>query len=94
MAHDASSAPRGAGGGALNAVAQMQITIVDRGRPTLRDRIQERLDRAAALRCEDHDRPVVAVHIHARENGWFDVQWVTCCDSLESRARAIVRDRC
>lgn len=72
----------------------MQVTVVDRGRPTLQERLRERLDRAAELRCDEHDRPVVAVHIHARENGWFDAQWVTCCDSLERRARAIVKDRC
>lgn len=72
----------------------MKITVVDRGRPTLRERLRERLDRAAQLRCTEHDQPVVEVSIHARENGWFDSRWVTCCDSLEREASAIVKDRC
>lgn len=72
----------------------MQITIEDRGRDTLRQRLRERLDEAAALRCTEHDQAVVAVTIHGRENGWFDTRWVTCCDALEQRAAAIVKERC
>ena len=72
----------------------MEIKIEDRGRSVLREKLRERLDRAAALRCDDHNRPVMAVSIHGRENGWFDTQWTTCCDSLREKASAIVKDRC
>jgi hypothetical protein len=72
----------------------MKITIEDRGRPTLRERLRERLDRAARLRCPEHDQPVVAVAIHGRENGWFDSTWTTCCEALEQQAAAIVKARC
>lgn len=58
------------------------------------ERLRERLDRAALLRCPQHEQSVVAVTIHGRENGWFDSQWITCCESLERQAAAIVRDRC
>ena len=71
----------------------MQITIQDRTM-TLRERLRERLDRTAQLRCGEHDQPVVAVTIHYRENGWFDSQWTTCCEVLERQAAAIVRERC
>ncbi len=73
----------------------MKITIVDRDRGQgLRERLRERLDRAARLRCAEHEQPVVAVTIHARENGWFDARWTTCCDTLERQAVAIVKERC
>jgi|GEM_PF-1273986 len=72
----------------------MKVTIEDRGRPTLRERLRERLEQAAELRCIEHGTPVVAVAIHGRENGWFDSQWTTCCDLLERRAAAIVKERC
>jgi hypothetical protein len=72
----------------------MKITVVDRGRPTLQERLRERLDRAAQLRCAEHGQPIVEVSIHARENGWFDSRWVACCESLEREASAIVKDRC
>lgn len=72
----------------------MQITVEDRGRPTLRERLRERLEHAAALRCPEHDQPVVAVTIHGRENGWFDARWITCCAVLEQQASAIVKERC
>lgn len=72
----------------------MQITVVDRGRPTLRERLNERLEHAAQLRCAEHGQPVIAVSIHARENGWFDSRWTTCCESLEQQAASIVKDRC
>jgi hypothetical protein len=78
----------------IGASCAMQITIEDRGRPTLRERLRERLDHAAALRCAEHDQPVVAVTIHGRENGWFDTRWVTCCEALEQQAAAIVKERC
>jgi len=71
----------------------MQITIIDRGM-RLRDRLHDRLDRAAALKCAEHGQPVVAVMIHARENGWFESRWTTCCESLEQQAAAIVKERC
>lgn len=71
----------------------MRIAINDRG-PQLRERLRDRLDRAAQLRCSEHGNPVVAVTIHARENGWFDSTWTTCCADLERQATAIVRDRC
>jgi hypothetical protein len=72
----------------------MQVTVEDRGRGILRDRLRDRLDRAAALLCTEHGQPVTAVSIHARENGWFDAMWVTCCESLQQQAAAIVKDRC
>ena len=78
----------------MQAVNAMHITVEDRGRPTLRERLRERLDHAAALRCAEHGQPVVAVTIHGRENGWFDARWVTCCDTLERQAAAIVKERC
>jgi hypothetical protein len=71
----------------------MEITVKERG-TTLRTRLDGRLQRAAALRCADHDSPVIAVKILARENGWFDSLWTTCCERLTRDAMAIVRDRC
>src|SRR5690242_5504690 len=61
---------------------------------TRADQLRERLDRAAQLRCQEHDQTVVAVTIFGRENGWFDSQWITCCESLEEQAVSIVRKRC
>ena len=75
-------------------VNAMQITVVDRGRPTLRERLRERLERASQLRCAEHDQPPVSVSIHGRENGWFDSRWTTCCESLELQAVSIVKTRC
>ena len=72
----------------------MKITIEDRGNPVFRERLRDRLDRAAKLRCEFHDQPVVAVMINGRENGWFDSRWTTCCEGLEQQASAIVKHRC
>lgn len=72
---------------------EMRIMIRDRDMG-LRERLRERLDRAAQLRCEEHGQGVVAVTIHARENGWFDARWTTCCEALEKQASAIVKDRC
>jgi len=71
----------------------MQITIVDR-ELNLRERLRDRLDLAARLLCLEHGQPVTAVTIHARENGWFDSRWTTCCESLERNAMAIVKERC
>ena len=71
----------------------MEIKIEDRGRSVLKERLRDRLDRAAALRCDEHGQPVVAVTIHGRENGWFDTQWTTCCESLQQQAAAIVKER-
>jgi hypothetical protein len=71
----------------------MRITIEDRSQ-TLRQRLKERLERAAGLRCDEHGEPIVAVTIHYRENGWFDSQWTTCCEKLERQAVAIVKERC
>lgn len=75
-------------------INEMRVTIEDRGGAGLRERLRERLARAAELRCADHGQAVVAVSIHARENGWFDATWTTCCESLEQQAVALVRDRC
>jgi len=72
----------------------MKITIEDRGRPTLQERLRERLELAADLRCAEHGQPIAAVTIHGRENGWFDSTWTTCCESLERQAAAIVKARC
>jgi hypothetical protein len=77
----------------MNAAERMRITIIDRGL-RLRELLRERLDRAAGLLCVEHGEPVVAVTIHARENGWFDSTWITCCESLEKQAVAIVKQRC
>lgn len=71
----------------------MRIKIVDRG-PSLRERLRDRLDRAAELTCLEHGRPVAAVTIYARENGWFESTWETCCEALEQKAAAIVKERC
>ena len=61
---------------------------------TMRERLRERLEHAAQLRCAEHSLPVVAVTIHGRENGWFDALWTTCCAALEIQASAIVKHRC
>jgi hypothetical protein len=61
---------------------------------SLRERLRERLERAASLRCATHGQAVVAVTIHAHENGWFDAMWTTCCESLEQQAAAILKRRC
>jgi hypothetical protein len=71
----------------------MIVTVKGRG-PELRERLRERLDRAAKLRCPDHGHSVFAVTIHAADNGWFDSTWTTCCPDLEREATAIVKDRC
>ncbi|HEX6160601.1 MAG TPA: hypothetical protein VF111_10575 [Thermoanaerobaculia bacterium] len=61
---------------------------------SLPERLRERLDHAARLRCADHGQPVIAVTLHGRENGWFDSVWTTCCSALETQAGAIVKERC
>lgn len=71
----------------------MQITIIER-ELSLRERLRDRLDLAAQLLCLEHGQPVTAVTIYARENGWFDSRWTTCCESLERNAMAIVKERC
>ena len=71
----------------------MLIAIRERG-PVLRERLRARLERAAELRCAEHDQSIVAVSIHGLENGWFDSTWTTCCADLERQAAAIVKDRC
>ena len=70
----------------------MQITVIDR-EYLLRERLRDRLDRASGLRCAEHGKAVAAVTIHARENGWFDSRWTTCCDGLTAQAVAIVKER-
>lgn len=71
----------------------MKITVADT-EMRLQERLRERLERAAQLRCEEHGQPVVSVTIYGRENGWFDARWTTCCEALEKQAVAIVKDRC
>jgi hypothetical protein len=71
----------------------MRIAVNDRG-TELRERLRDRLDKAAGLRCAEHGQPVTAVTIHARENGWFDSTWTTCCVDLERQASSILKDRC
>lgn len=71
----------------------MKITVEGRG-PALREKLRERLDKVAKLSCEEHHQKVAAVTIHDRENGWFDTRWTTCCEALQARAAAIVKDRC
>ena len=70
----------------------MKITVADT-EMRLHERLRERLDRAAQLRCDEHGQPVVSVTIYGRENGWFDARWTTCCEALEKQAVAIVKDR-
>jgi hypothetical protein len=70
----------------------MIITIEDCG-PGVRERLRDRLERASQLVCEEHGKPVVAVTIHGRENGWFDARWTTCCETLEQQAVGIVKAR-
>jgi hypothetical protein len=67
--------------------------VIEKCSPGVQQRIRERLDRAAELRCEEHGQPPVGVIIHGRENGWFDARWTTCCEPLEQQARAIVKER-
>jgi hypothetical protein len=74
-------------------LGSLTVNIKERG-STLRERLRDRLERASRLRCPEHDQPVSSVTIHARENGWFDAQWVTCCEALEKQAVAIVKQRC
>jgi len=76
----------------ISTPGQMMITIEDLGL-SLRDRLSERLERAASLQCAEHGKPVVAVTIHGTENGWFDSRWTTCCEGLEQQAAAIVKKR-
>ena len=71
----------------------MRVSVVDRGH-ALQERLRERLERVALLRCPEHGQGVVAVVIHARENGWFDSRWTTCCDGLEREAATLLKDRC
>jgi hypothetical protein len=70
----------------------MTVTIDDRG-ASLRERLRQRLEEAARLRCSEHGGQVTSVVIHARENGWFDTRWTTCCPNLEQQAAAIVKER-
>lgn len=72
----------------------MRIVLEERGSSSLRERLRERLDLAAQLRCTEHGRRVLQVTIHGRENGWFDSRWTTCCDALERQAAAILKERC
>ena len=71
----------------------MRVTVNDRGRSSLRERLRDRLEHVAELRCAEHGLPVDAVTVHGRENGWFDSSWTTCCDSLERQAAAILKQR-
>ena len=71
----------------------MTVTMKDLG-PGSRERLRDRLERAAQLRCAEHDQTPVAVNINGRENGWFDARWTTCCEALEQQAVAIVKERC
>ena len=71
----------------------MKVAVNARG-PVLQQRLRDRLDQAAQLRCKVHGEPVVSVTIHARENGWFDSMWTTCCPALEQQATSILKDRC
>jgi hypothetical protein len=59
-----------------------------------REQLRERLERASDLWCAEHGQHVVSVTIFGRENGWFDSQWITCCETLERQATSIVKARC
>lgn len=71
----------------------MTIMLIDREQK-LRDRLRDRLARASELVCPEHGQAIQAVTIHARENGWFESRWTTCCERLEQEAVAIVKQRC
>lgn len=71
----------------------MNVSIKDRGM-SLGERLRDRLQQAEGLRCDEHGAQVVSVTINGRENGWFDSRWTTCCEGLEQRAAAILKDRC
>jgi hypothetical protein len=71
----------------------LRIIIEDRAQ-SVRERLRERLERAALLRCDEHGHTVESVIIYGRENGWFDSRWTTCCEGLERQASAIVKQRC
>ena len=71
----------------------MQITFDDK-HARVRDRLRERLERVGELRCADHQQAVIGVIINARENGWFDSRWTTCCEKLEREATKILGSRC
>jgi len=71
----------------------MRIAVTDRG-PELRERLRDRLERAARLSCAEHGQGIYAVAIHGRENGWFSSTWTTCCSALERQAASILKDRC
>lgn len=70
----------------------MNVTVDDR-LAMLRPQLNERLTRVGALRCAVHDEPVGAVTINARENGWFDSRWTTCCDAFERRVSSVLGSR-
>lgn len=70
----------------------MNVTMKDLS-PAYRERLKDRLAQAAQLECAEHEQKPTAVDIHGRENGWFDARWTTCCEALEQKAVAIVRER-
>jgi hypothetical protein len=78
----------------MNAVADAMKVTYQNLRDALREQLRERIEAAARLRCAEHGRPVAALTIHGRENGWFDPVWITCCATLEAQALAIVKTRC
>jgi len=71
----------------------MRITIKDRGL-ALGDRLRDRLERAAGLRCDEHGQPIVAVAISGRDNGLVRLDLDRGCERLMEQARAIVKERC
>ena len=71
----------------------MRVAVRDRAQE-LRQRLRSRLDEASRLRCPEHDQGVTAVMIDARENGWFDCTWTTCCAGLEQSASLVLKNRC
>ncbi len=78
----------------MNSTLQPAITVTMKDlSPGSRERLRERLDRAAKLRCPEHEQSPAGVAIHGRENGWFDARWTTCCETLERQAVAIVKER-
>ena len=70
----------------------MIVTLKDRA-DRLRERLDARLESVQRLLCTEHEQSVVSVTIHDRENGWFESLWVTCCERLEQRAAAILKQR-
>ena len=70
----------------------MLVTFRARG-PELQEKLRDRLAIVERLRCEVHGGQILAVSITAFENGWFDTNWMGCCEALTNKAATIVGRR-